>query len=134
MLIFLLILALTGSFLRPPLLIPIVRVKHSPIPFTTQYTSNTWNDKLRTIRYDNINKQWLLYTSEGFFQLRTLNDSPKRLTSAPPVSFMMQTDGLWGHLAVYLNGTPKQEQYKIFIQENLFTAFRQMEFPHLPTL
>ena len=88
MLGFLLILAITGTFLRPPLLIPIVRVKHSPIPFTTQYTSNTWNDKLRTIRYDNVNKQWLIYTSEGFFQLKSLNESPKRLDSAPPVSFM----------------------------------------------
>ena len=87
-LVFLLILAITGTFLRPPLLIPIVRVKHSPIPFTTQYTSNTWNDKLRTIRYDNVNKQWLIYTSEGFFQLKTLYDSPKRLSSAPPVSYM----------------------------------------------
>ena len=88
MLVFLLILAITGTFLRPPLLIPIVRVKHSPIPFTTQYTSNTWNDKLRTIRYDKVNKQWLIYTSEGFFQLKSLNESPKRLGSAPPVSFM----------------------------------------------
>ena len=88
LLFFLMVLTLTGSFLRPPLLISIVNTRHSPIPFTIQDTPNAWFDKLRTIRYDSLNHQWLLYTSEGFYTAKTLKDTPKKLDNVPPVGFM----------------------------------------------
>lgn len=82
------LLTLTGLFLRPPLLITIVRHRHTPIPLTTQVNTNPWAEKLRTIRYDSRSGDWLLYTSEGFYRLDDLRGTPIRLKGTPPVSFM----------------------------------------------
>lgn len=83
-----LLLGISGAFLRPPLLIPIAKIKHSPLPFTTQYTPNPWQDKLRTIAFDEPNDRFLLYTSDGFFWLDSLNAIPHAVDSPPYVGFM----------------------------------------------
>ncbi len=83
-----LFLCITGWALRPPLLIALVKCRVSPIPFTMLDTSNPWADKLRMIEWDDQNNEWLLSTSEGFFTLRSFDDTPTKDTSAPPVSVM----------------------------------------------
>ncbi|MEG0889770.1 MULTISPECIES: PepSY domain-containing protein [Bacteroides] len=86
--IFFLLMALTGIFLRPPLLITIVRVSLPTPPGTMLADDNAWNDKLRTIRFDRITNEWLLYTSKGFYRLSMLKNTPIKIADAPPVSVM----------------------------------------------
>ena len=83
-----LILFISGTFLRPPLLIAIIRSNVKPLPFTTLDSSNPWNDKLRCINYDTLKSEFILYTSEGFYTMETLTSQPKRIISAPRVSVM----------------------------------------------
>ena len=87
-LFFLLVLCITGMFLRPPLLISIVTSKNQPIPLTIQTNKNCWFDKLRSIRYDDHDNSWILYTSDGFYKLDDLRQTPEKLTKVPPVSVM----------------------------------------------
>lgn len=84
----LLIVVITGSFLRPPLLIAISKAKVTPPPLTTMRTENKWHDLLRSLRYDHDHGDWLLYTSEGFFSLTSLDDPPRVMPYQPPVSVM----------------------------------------------
>lgn len=99
--VLLLFVAVTGWFLRPPLLIPIVRAKVSPIPYSKFDTPNPWHRKIRNLRYDTQTNQWLLYTSNGFYHFADFTDTPKRLTETPPVSVMgittwqSQPDSTW---------------------------------------
>lgn len=86
--VLLLIITLTGMFLRPPLLIPIARSKVSPIPGSTLKSANAWHDKLRRLRYDDEQNRWLLSTTDGFYALASLGDVPEKIASAPPVSVM----------------------------------------------
>lgn len=92
-LICLIALTLTGMFLRPPLLIAVVKGKHSPLPWTHQDSPNPWKDKLRSLRYDDKRREWLFYTSEGFYTSATLDAVPRQLAPSlvPPVSFMGTT-------------------------------------------
>lgn len=85
-----LFIAITGWALRPPLMILLVKTSTSPLPGTTLDNENAWNDKLRMIRYDEQEKDWLISTSEGFFSLRSLTDKPTAVTVAPPISVMGQ--------------------------------------------
>lgn len=84
----LLVLVITGAFLRPPLLIAIAKAEVTPPPLTTMSTDNTWHDQLRVIRYDNLLNEWLLYTSDGFFTLSDLDAAPCKFSVQPPVSVM----------------------------------------------
>ncbi|MBS9767395.1 MAG: PepSY domain-containing protein [Flavobacteriaceae bacterium] len=79
---------LTGTFLRPPLLIVIVRSKVAPVPYSTLDSKNPWHEKLRVLRYDAFSEKWLLYTSEGFYTFSDFTESPKPLIKKPPVSVM----------------------------------------------
>ena len=58
-------LAITGMCLRPPLMIPLAMNK------TTEKVKNgnVWHDKLRTIRWDAAEGNWLVSTSEGFLRV-----------------------------------------------------------------
>ena len=58
-------LAITGMCLRPPLMIPLAMNK------TTEKVKdgNVWHDKLRAIRWDAAEGNWLVSTSEGFLQV-----------------------------------------------------------------
>lgn len=84
----LLIIVTTGMFLRPPLLIAIVRAKSKPIPGTMLDSNNPWHDKLRCLRYDTFDKEWIFYSSDGFFKTKSLNIEPTKLKKSPPVSVM----------------------------------------------
>ena len=58
-------LAITGMCLRPPLMIPLAMNK------TTEKVKNgnVWQDKLRAIRWDTAEGNWLVSTSEGFLRV-----------------------------------------------------------------
>lgn len=86
--VFIFMLVLSGTFLRPPLLIAIIRCKVATIPGTTLHNPNIWFDKLRSIRYDHAQKEWILYSSDGFFNFKNFNDRPRRMEIIPPVSVM----------------------------------------------
>ncbi|MDL2252014.1 PepSY domain-containing protein [Odoribacter sp. OttesenSCG-928-J03] len=83
-----LLLCITGMFLRPPLLIAIIRGKTSPLPGTSLNSPNPWFDKLRCLHYDSFDKEWILYSSEGFYTLKTLDSEPQKIKKSPPVSVM----------------------------------------------
>lgn len=87
-LVLLLLIAVTGMCLRPPLMIAVVRGKTAPLPGSTLDSPNPWHDKLRSLRFDSHAGEWLLHTSEGFYTLRELSDTPQRVKGAPPVSVM----------------------------------------------
>lgn len=87
-LLFFLLLTLSGMFLRPPLMIAIIRNKINNPKGTMLNSDNPWQDKLRAIRYDKHQQQWLLYTSDGFYSLNSFDDIPEKVMVAPPVSVM----------------------------------------------
>lgn len=69
-------------------MIALVLNKIPAIPGTTLRSNNPWNDKLRMIRYDKDEHDWLVSTSEGFYSLKLNNGAMKKIESAPPVSVM----------------------------------------------
>ena len=87
--IFTIFLTLTGMFLRPPLLIPIVRSTFPALPYTILAHPNPWYDKLRDIDFDRQNKTMILSTSDGFYRSNLqFNDSLQPIHPQPPVSIM----------------------------------------------
>lgn len=88
---FFLVLTISGMFLRPPLLIAVVRSKVPNIPGTALDNPNPWNDKLRTLRYNPAQDEWLLYTSDGFYSMSSIGVVPEKVSFAPPVSVMGTT-------------------------------------------
>jgi len=88
LIVFLLIVCISGMFLRPPLLISIIRAKNNPVPLSVQTDENTWHDKLRSIRYDDFRNEWILYTSDGFYNMDNLMKVPVKMEKTPPVSVM----------------------------------------------
>jgi hypothetical protein len=88
-LIFLIILTLTGMFLRPPLLIPIVSKTFPAIKYTILDHPNPWNDKLRDIQFDRRARAFILSTSDGFYYAdTTFSHELFRIPHQPPVSIM----------------------------------------------
>lgn len=95
-----LFLTITGTCLRPPLMLPFVFM-HVEAPGTKD---NAWHDRLRAIRWDATQHQWLLHTSDGFLTLdSTMTNTPVLLPidKTPTVSpmginvFQQGTDGKW---------------------------------------
>ena len=94
-----LLLTFTGTCLRPPFMIPLVMVKTAPF----NSSDNPWHDKLRAIRWDKVEGQWLVSTSEGFLTVdKQFAGVPKLIKDgAPSVSpmgvnaFQQQSDGTW---------------------------------------
>lgn len=89
--LFTIIIAFTGMCLRPPLMIPLVLTKTSPIPGSAQDSDNYWHDKMRGIRWDSSHQKWLLSTSEGFLYLdKDFNEDPIPIIDGtlPPISPM----------------------------------------------
>lgn len=84
----LMFITLTGFALRPPLLITLVSLTTPPIPYSSLDSSNPWQDKLRALRWDAQQGDWLLSTSEGFFTLKDFEHKPMLQSEAPPVSVM----------------------------------------------
>lgn len=86
---FLLILVISGTCLRPPLLIPLAYVKVPPPRGSTLHSPNPWHNKLRKIAFDPAANDFILSTTNGFFHLQNAaNRTPKRIDAAPPVSVM----------------------------------------------
>lgn len=82
------IVVLTGAMLRPPLLIAIAGKK---VPGTAdEHPINPWEDKLRSISYDSIRGEWLIYTADGMFATDALNHTEGNMNKlpTPPVSVM----------------------------------------------
>lgn len=92
-----LLVAITGWCLRPPVMIPLVLNKTKTLPFTSLDNSNAWNDRLRMLRYDDAQDDWLLATSEGMYSLKDFNKIPLKIEHTPPISVMglnvLQKDG-----------------------------------------
>ncbi|WP_052345257.1 PepSY-associated TM helix domain-containing protein [Alkaliflexus imshenetskii] len=86
---FLVITAITGMFLRPPLLITIAPKKVNKIPYTILDNPNPWHDKLRRIIWDEAHERYLVSTSDGFFFFDNTFSAPaERVPMQPPVSVM----------------------------------------------
>lgn len=79
---------ITGMCLRPPLMIPLILGKSKPIPYSKLDSPNAWNNKLRAIRWDDIEKEWILSTSLGFFTTKSLDLPAKYVDISPKVSPM----------------------------------------------
>lgn len=84
----LLVVYLTGIFLRPPFLITIANARVKPLRFTHLHQANPWYDRLRDILVDSDRGSILLATSEGIFELQNLHSVPKPFAIQPPVSVM----------------------------------------------
>lgn len=83
-----LIIAISGWCLRPPVMIPLVMNKTKAVPLTVLDDNNAWNDRLRMLRYDDGQGDWLLSTSEGMYSLKDFESVPTKLDHTPPISVM----------------------------------------------
>ncbi len=86
--VLLILLFLTGAFLRPPLLIAIGNSRVHPIKYTHLDQPNPWYDKLRDINYDEETKAFLLAASDGIYKMDPTNLMPVKFENQPPVSVM----------------------------------------------
>lgn len=83
---FLLVIIITGMFLRPPLLISIIGVDVAVIPGTHLDTPNPWHDKLRKGLWDQRAQSLVFATRDGLYSLK--DQQMSRYVSQPPVSVM----------------------------------------------
>lgn len=87
--VFIGIIALTGMFLRPPLLIPIANTTVPVIPYTHYDSPNPWFDKLRAMLHDEEKGEVLFSTSEGMFRIDdSFTGEMEKFTTQPVVSVM----------------------------------------------
>lgn len=81
--------ALTGMFLRPPLLVLIASDKINQIPYTNLDQDNPWYDKFRNITWNNELNKWILATNESLYSVdREFKTKPHLITNHPPISVM----------------------------------------------
>jgi hypothetical protein len=86
---FLVINTTAGMFLRPPLLIPISSAQVGIIPHSHLDTDNPWHDKMRRVIWNEELKQYLFYTSDGFFLAdKELRNKLYPVANQPIVSIM----------------------------------------------
>jgi hypothetical protein len=89
MIVFLILSALTGMFLRPPLLIAIANAKVDKLPFTHLDDPNPWYDQLRRISYDTELDRVILATNEGIYYSDDIFETaPLSFSTQAPVSVM----------------------------------------------
>ena len=101
--VFTILLVFTGMCLRPPLMIPFVMTKTTPLSGSSLDTDNYWHDKFRAIRWDEDNQNWLISTSDGFVKLKDFSSNPVIIPSdkSPVVSpmgvnvFYREAPGVW---------------------------------------
>lgn len=82
------VLFLTGMFLRPPLLIAIGNSKVLPVKFAHLDQPNPWYDKMRDLLYDHERNRLLMAGSEGIFSMDPHVLKPHAIEGQPPVSVM----------------------------------------------
>jgi hypothetical protein len=86
--VFIVILTISGMFLRPPLLLTIARADIPALKFTHLNQANPWYDDLRDILYDKETDKYILAGYNGLYELDKLTSVPKFYNSQPPVSVM----------------------------------------------
>ena len=127
-------ISITGMCLRPPLMIPLAMNK------TTEKVKdgNVWHDKLRAIRWDAAEGNWLVSTSEGFLSVdEHFQHKPILLNKekAPKVSPMgvtvFESDGKGGWLVGSFSG-----MFRWYPEKNLivdyFTGKQNIEKSMIP--
>ena len=83
------ILAITGSFLRPPFLILISDIEIPKIPGTHFSNDNIWFEKLRGFYYDSDDNSFYIFTGKGeILHTANLVRPLKKLHNLPPISIM----------------------------------------------
>ena len=142
-------IAITGMCLRPPLMVPLVLSK---LPQTVGADGNVWQDKLRAIRWDAVQGDWLVSTSEGFLRVdEDFAKVPKMLPAdeCPKLSPMgvtvWESDGKGGwivgsfrgiyrwnpvnhslnQILDYFTGKPSVETSMIPISDNLVCGYSE---------
>ena len=100
-------ISITGMCLRPPLMVPLAMNK------TTEKVKdgNVWHDKLRAIRWDAAEENWLVSTSEGFLRVDehflhqpTLLNKEKTPKVSPMGVTVFESDGKGGWLVGSFSG------------------------------
>lgn len=142
-------IAITGMCLRPPLMVPLVLSK---LPQAVGKDGNVWQDKLRAIRWDAVQGDWLVSTSEGFLRVdEDFSQAPKMLPDdeCPKLSPMgvtvWESDGKGGwivgsfrgiyrwnpvnhslnQILDYFTGKPSEETSMIPISDNLVCGYSE---------
>lgn len=142
-------IAITGMCLRPPLMVPLVLSK---LPQAMGEDGNVWQDKLRAIRWDAVQGDWLISTSEGFLRVdEDFSQAPKMLPDdeCPKLSPMgvtvWESDGKGGwivgsfrgiyrwnpvnhslnQILDYFTGKPSEETSMIPISDNLVCGYSE---------
>lgn len=142
-------IAITGMCLRPPLMVPLVLSK---LPQAVGVDGNVWQDKLRAIRWDAVQGDWLVSTSEGFLRVdEDFSQAPKMLPDdeCPKLSPMgvtvWESDGKGGwivgsfrgiyrwnpvnhslnQILDYFTGKPSEETSMIPISDNLVCGYSE---------
>lgn len=142
-------IAITGMCLRPPLMVPLVLSK---LPQAVGEDGNVWQDKLRAIRWDAVQGDWLVSTSEGFLRVdEDFSQAPKMLPDGecPKLSPMgvtvWESDGKGGwivgsfrgiyrwkpvnhslnQILDYFTGKPSEETSMIPISDNLVCGYSE---------
>lgn len=142
-------IAITGMCLRPPLMVPLVLSK---LPQAVGEDGNVWQDKLRAIRWDAVQGEWLVSTSEGFLRVdEDFSQAPKMLPDdeCPKLSPMgvtvWESDGKGGwivgsfrgiyrwnpvnhslnQILDYFTGKPSEETSMIPISDNLVCGYSE---------
>lgn len=142
-------IAITGMCLRPPLMVPLVLGK---LPQAVGEDGNVWQDKLCAIRWDAVQGDWLVSTSEGFLRVdEDFSQAPKMLPDdeCPKLSPMgvtvWESDGKGGwivgsfrgiyrwnpvnhslnQILDYFTGKPSEETSMIPISDNLVCGYSE---------
>lgn len=142
-------IAITGMCLRPPLMVPLVLSK---LPQAVGEDGNVWQDKFRAIRWDAVQGDWLVSTSEGFLRVdEDFSQAPKMLPDdeCPKLSPMgvtvWESDGKGGwivgsfrgiyrwnpvnhslnQILDYFTGKPSEETSMIPISDNLVCGYSE---------
>jgi hypothetical protein len=85
----LILTAVTGSFLRPPLLIPIAGTRVAKIKYSELDSPNPWFDRFRDMIYDDSLHRFLVATSEGiYYSDDEFSSELRKFPDQPPVSVM----------------------------------------------
>ena len=87
--VFLAACTITGTLLRPPFMLLIIRSRITPWIGTSLHNAEPWHDRLRRLHYDADYDRFLLSTADGiFFYKSTMTSEPQRPHREPPVSVM----------------------------------------------
>lgn len=127
-------ISITGMCLRPPLMVPLAMNK------TTEKVKdgNVWHDKLRAIRWDAAEGNWLVSTSEGFLRVDehfqhqpTLLNKEKTPKVSPMGVSVFESDGKGGWLIGSFSG-----MFRWYPEKNLivdyFTGKQNIEKSMIP--